>query len=208
VIGVAADVKVQTLGEAPQPFVYLPLTSGHAGLMRLVIRTTGDPDRAVERVRQSVRALDPAVAVFEARSMAHYLDVMLYPYRMAATIGSAFGILALALAGVGLYGVIACGVGERLRELAIRLALGARATALVRATLGETIRAAAVGVGAGALLAFVAGRLLADVLFGISPLDPVTLLWTAGSLVAVLVVAAAGPVRRALRVDPMSLLRQ
>ena len=208
VIGVAADVKVQTLGEAPQPFIYRPLASGHQGLMRLVVRTAGDPDQAVERMRQAVRALDSAVAVFEARSMAHYVDVMLYPYRMAAAIGSAFGVLALALAGVGLYGVIACGVGERLRELAIRLALGARAPALVRATLGETIRAAAVGVGAGALLAFVAGQLLAEVLFGISPLDPVTLLWTAVLLVAVLVVAAAGPVRRALGVDPMSLLRQ
>ena len=95
-----------------------------------------------------------------------------------------------------------------MRELAIRLALEARAAALVRATLGETIRAAAVGVIAGALLAFVAGQLLAEVLFGISPLDPVTLLWTAGLLVSVLVVAAAGPLRRALRVDPMSLLRQ
>ena len=208
VIGVVADVKVQTLGEVPQPFVYRPLASGHAGLMRLVIRTTGDPDRAVERMRQAVRVLDPAVAVFEARSMAHYVDVMLYPYRIAATVGSAFGILALALAGVGLYGVIACGVGERLRELAIRLALGARAGALVRATLEETIRAAAVGVGAGAVLAFVAGQLLAEVLFGISPLDPVTLLSTAASLVVVLGVAAASPVRRALGVDPMSLLRQ
>jgi predicted permease len=208
VIGVAADVKVQTLGEGPQPFVYRPLASGHAGLMRLVVRTAGDPDRVVEQMRQAVREMDPAVAVFEARSMAHYVDVMLYPYRLAATIGSAFGILALALAGVGIYGVIACGVGERLREVAIRLALGAGAAALMKATLGETIRAAAVGVAAGAMLAFVAGQLLADVLFGISPMDPVTLLWTAGLLVAVLVAAAAGPVRRALGVDPMSLLRQ
>jgi putative ABC transport system permease protein len=176
--------------------------------MRLVVRTAGDPDRVVEQMRQAVREMDPAVAVFEARSMAHYVDVMLYPYRLAATIGSAFGILALALAGVGIYGVIACGVGERLREVAIRLALGAGAAALMKATLGETIRAAAVGVAAGAMLAFVAGQLLADVLFGISPMDPVTLLWTAGLLVAVLVAAAAGPVRRALGVDPMSLLRQ
>jgi hypothetical protein len=208
VVGVAADVKVQTLGEAPQPFVYRPLSSGHAGLMRLVVRTTGDPDRTVEDMRRAVRELDPSVAVFEARSMTHYIDVMLYPYRLAAMIGSAFGILALALAGVGLYGVIACGVSERLRELAIRLALGAHASGLVRATLGETIRAAAAGVVAGALLAFVAGQLLADVLFGISPLDPVTLLATAGLLVAVLVAAAAGPLRRALTVAPMSLLRQ
>ncbi len=208
VIGVAADVKVQTLGEAPQPFVYRPLSSGHARLMRLVVRTTGDPDLAVEDMRRAVRELDPSVAVFEARSMTHYVDVTLYPYRLAAMIGSAFGILALALAGVGLYGVISCGVSERLRELAIRLALGAHASGLVRTTLGETIRAAAVGVAAGALLAFVAGQLLADVLFGISPLDPVTLLATAGLLVAVLVAAAAGPLRRALTVAPMSLLRQ
>jgi ABC-type antimicrobial peptide transport system permease subunit len=158
-------------------------------------------------MRRLVRQMDPNVAVFEARTLAGYLDVMLYPYRAAAALGATFGVLAMALAGIGLYGVLACGVTERLREVAIRLALGAQARSVIWTAASETARAAILGTAAGALLALAAGRLLSGVLFGISPFDPITLLATSAALIAVVGLASAGPLRRALRAELMETLR-
>ena len=207
VVGVAADVKVQTLGEPPQPLVYRPLTQGHAGLLRLIVRTPGAPAESIAELRRAVSDLDPAVAVFEARTMSEHLGVMLYPYRLAAGLGSAFGLIAMVLAAIGLYGVLACGVSERLRELAIRLALGAPAATLLRSAAGETARATALAAAIGALMALAAGRLLADFLFGISPFDPVTLAATALILAAVVAAASAGPLKCAIGAEVNSLLR-
>jgi predicted permease len=207
VVGVSADARVQTLGEAPQPFVYLPIQSDRAKLLRLVVRSNGDPAAAVAGLRRQVPAIDPAVAIFEARTMEDYLAVMLYPYRLAASIAAALGVFALALAGIGLYGVFACGVAERLRDLAIRIALGASAGTILRAAAADTLRATVVGTAIGALLALAAGRMLATVLFGISWADPIALGATAVALSMVIAAASAGPIRRALRVAPMSVLR-
>jgi ABC-type antimicrobial peptide transport system permease subunit len=140
--------------------------------------------------------------------MAENLGVMTYPYRLAAGLGGAFGILALLLAAVGLYGVLGCGVSERLRELAIRLALGAPARSIVGSAGAETGRAVAAGVILGAAMAVVAGHLMADVLFGVSPFDAIAMLGTAAVLAAVVAGASAGPLRRALRAEPAELLRQ
>ncbi|HSC26219.1 MAG TPA: ABC transporter permease [Vicinamibacterales bacterium] len=208
VIGVAADVKVQTLGESPQPLVYEPLTSGYTRLLRLVVRTPGDPAPVVGELRRLVRSLDPAVAVFEARTMTDNLSVMLYPYRLSAALGSTFGAIALVLAGIGLYGMLSCGVGERLRELAIRLALGAPAAAIVRTSVAQTAIPVGLGVGVGVVMALGAGQLLSAVLFGISPFDPLALAGTAGILLLVIAAAGATPVRRALRVEPAAILRE
>jgi predicted permease len=207
VVGVAADAKVQTLAEVPEPLVYQPLADGHAGLLRLVVRTTGDPRPTVDALRAAVRGIDARVGVFEARTVGDYLDVMLYPYRLAAAVASVLGLLTLALAAVGLYGLLACGVTERLRELAIRVAIGAGPRAVVRHATAPALGAAVVGSAGGALLAAVAGRLLATVLFGISPFDPWALGGTALVLFVVIAAAAAAPVRRALRLAPMSILR-
>ena len=208
VVGVAADARVQTLAEAPQPFVYLPIQGDRAKLLRLVVRASGDPAAAVAQIRREVPGIDPGVAIFEARTMTDYMGVMLYPYRLAATVAAALGVVALALAGIGLYGVLACGIGERLRELAIRIALGATPATIVRAAAAETMRAAAVGTAIGAGLALAAGQLLAGVLFGISPVDPAALAATSVVIALVIACSSAGPVRRVLRVAPMSILRQ
>jgi predicted permease len=207
VVGVVADVKVQTLGEVPQPFVYVPLVRGQAALQRLVVQASGDPAAAVMEMRKVVRELDPAVAVFEARTMADNLHVMLYPYRAGAAVGSALALIAVVLAGVGLYGVLACGVNERLREIAIRMALGAPAVSLLRTVAAGTVRAIMLGAALGALMAIVAGRLLAGVLFGISPADPPALVLTVALLALVVAAASVGPLTRALRAAPMSMLR-
>jgi predicted permease len=207
VVGVAANVKVQTLGEQPQPQVYRPLAQGHAGLLRLVVRKPASSAASVAELRRAVSDMDPAVAVFEARTMAEHLGVMLYPYRLAAGLGSAFGLIAIVLAAIGLYGVLSCGVSERLRELAIRLALGAPTGTLLRSAASETVRATAIAVALGAIMALAAGRLLADFLFGISPFDPVTLAATGLILAGVVVASSAGPIKRALGAEVNSLLR-
>jgi predicted permease len=207
VVGVAADARVRTLGERPEPLVYQPLSGGESRLLRLVVRASGDPRAAVDAMRRAVRDIDPAVGVFEARTVAGYLDVMLYPYRLAAAVGGWLGLFTLGLAAIGLYGVLACGVSERLRELAIRAALGARPGSIVRDAMRQPLRAAAIGLAAGAAVTFVAGRLLATVLFGISPHDPAALAAGCGVLGLVLAAAAAAPVRRVLRVAPMTVLR-
>jgi predicted permease len=208
VIGIAADARVQTLGEAPEPLIYRPLAGGHSRLLRLIVRAGGDPRAAVDAMRLGVRALDPGVGIFEARAVTDYIDVMLYPYRLAAAIGACLGLFTLGLAAVGLYGVLACGVSERLRELAIRIALGGGPSVVVRAAMRGPLRAAAAGLAAGGVLTIVAGRLLSTVLFGISPFDPAALVTAAGILFLVLAAAAAAPVRRALRLAPMAVLRQ
>jgi predicted permease len=207
VVGVARDVKVQTLGEAAQPFIYEPLRDRRTALVRLVARTAGSADAAAAEMRRAVREFDPSVAVFEAGTMRGHVETMLYPFRLAASVGAAFGLLAMALAAIGLYGVLASGVAERARELAIRLALGAPIVALVRSAAVGTLRAVLVGSAIGALLAFGAGQLLSQVLFGISPTDPIALGGTALALLGVIAAASAGPVRRALRLEPMSLLK-
>lgn len=208
VVGVAADAKVRTLGEPPEPFVYLPMRGGAARLVRLVVQTSRDPGAAAAELRREVALLDPAVAVFEARSMADNLSVMLYPYRLAAGVGAALGLLALVLSGIGLYGLLACGVAESLRDLAIRSALGAGALTIVRTATAEATRATLIGLGAGSALALIAARLLRGVIFGISPVDPLALGGAAAVLALVIALATIGPVRRAIRVAPMSVLRQ
>jgi len=152
-------------------------------------------------------ALDPVVAIFEARTMTEYLGMMRYPYRVAASLATLLAGFALVLAGVGLYGVLACGIAERLRELAIRIALGAAPGSIVRAAAAGTVRATLIGTLGGAGLALVVGRLLAGVLFGISGSDPAALAVTAGIVVAVVAGSSFAPVRRVLRVAPMSILR-
>jgi ABC-type antimicrobial peptide transport system permease subunit len=159
-------------------------------------------------MRRAVAQLDPAVAVFESRTMSEHLGVMLYPYRLAAALGSAFGAMAIVLAAIGLYGVLSCGVSERLRELAIRLALGAPARTLLRSAAGETVRATVLAVAIGALMALAAGQLLADFLFGISPFDPITLVATILVLAGVVALASIAPLKRAVGVEVASLLRQ
>ena len=174
----------------------------------MVVRTRASTERTVAALRETVRAIDPSAGVFEARTMAQNLEVMIYPYRLAAGLGTAFSVLAVLLAGVGLYGVLACGVSERLRELAIRLALGASPGAIVRSAGAETGRAVAAGLILGLAMATATGYLMADVLFGISPFDAPAMIGTAAVLAAVVAGASAGPLRRALRAQPAELLRQ
>jgi len=208
VIGVAGDTKVQTLGERPETFIYRSFDGRHARLLRFIARGSGSPDVMVEEMRRAVSAINPRVAIFEARTMSQQLDVMLYPYRMAAGVSSALGLFGLLLAAIGLYGVVAFGVARRTREFGIRMALGARAVDVIRLVVGESMRVVSVGLVLGLVLALAIARLLAGVLFGIAPGDPLTMISVPILLALVTLAASVIPARRATRVNPSVALRQ
>lgn len=208
IVGIAANVKVQTLGERPTPFVYQPLGAGYAGLLRLVVRTTGSPALVESQLRREVAAIDPNVAVFESMTMSRHLDTMLYPFRLAAQISTLLGSFGLLLACVGLYGVVAFGVARRTREFGIRMALGARAQDVVQLVMGGSARVVAIGLGIGLLLATAVGQLISGFLFGIGGSDPLTVIAVLVTLVAVSALASYVPARRATRVNPAVALRE
>ena len=188
VVGVAANAKVRSLGEDPQPFVYLPIES-YTGMLHLVTSASQDPAAVVAAFRDQVRQLDDDVAVFQSVTMSEHLSLMLFPFRMAAAVSAALGLLALTLAGVGLYGVVSYGVARRTREMGVRMALGANARDVVRLVVGEGMRVVIMGMAVGIALAFGATRLLSSVLFGISASDPFTFTMTPAVLAAVALAA-------------------
>jgi hypothetical protein len=208
VIGIAGDTKVQTLGESPQLFLYLPFDARYARLLRLIVRTNGDPAGLVPQFRREIAALDPAVGIFEARTLTDHLDTMLFPYRAAAGLASVLGLFGLLVAALGLYGVVAFGVAQRTREFGIRMALGARSGDVLRQVLRESLRVVLIAAGFGLALALGVGQLLRSILFGIGPGDPLTMVTVTLLLAAVALFASWLPARRATMVAPAEVLRE
>ena len=208
VIGVAANVKVQTLGELPQSVIYRPIEAGRTQLLRIVARGTDDAEALERGMRREVSALDPNVAIFEGTTMAKHLDAMLFPFRLAARVSTAMGLFGLLLASVGLYGVVAYGVARRTREIGIRMALGARSSDVLRLVLAGSLRAVAIGLAIGLCLALAIGRLVAGFLFGIGGNDPLTVGGIIVTLATVSAAAALAPAHRATRVHPSVALRE
>jgi predicted permease len=213
VVGVTRDGKYNTLGEEPLPFFYLPLLQHHDSVRRavepasLVVRTTGDPRSAAPAVRQAVQALDPRVPVQGARLLVEHLGVSLLPSRVAGWMLGLFGLLGLALASLGLYGVVSQAVSRRHREIGVRIALGADRREVMRLIVGEGMTLVGIGLGVGLVLSLAATRLLTSLLYGLSPTDPLTFLGVCLLLAAVAFLASYVPARRATRIDPIAALR-
>jgi len=159
-------------------------------------------------VREAVRAFDRHLPVIEVMPMRQYADTGLLPQRIAAALAASLGGVALLLAAVGVYGVTAYSVASRTREIGLRVALGADRGRIRRRVLGQALRIAAVGGAIGVAAAAGLSRLLSSLLFGVSPLDPLSFGLTAASLVAVVTAASLVPAERAARLDPMAALRQ
>jgi predicted permease len=208
VVGVVGDVKVQSLGEPPQRFIYLPASGREARLLRVIARGPTEASALVERLRREVTTLDPQVAVFESRTMADHLDVMLFPYRIAASVGGVLGAFGLLLAALGLHGVVSFGVAQRRKELGIRMALGARAADVVRLVLGDHLRVVIIGAVVGLALSLALARVMQAALLGIGPSDPITFVAVVAVLGGVALGASYAPARRATRVEPAVTLRQ
>ena len=209
IVGVVADHKVRSVGEDPRAFVHFPFAQrGNTSAYVLARAERGDGDPLVASLRRLALELDPELALTQTTTLAEFQAVTLYPVRMGATLLGAFGLLALALAGVGLYGVLAYAVARRQRELGIRLAVGAHPARLLRLVVGRGLRLLAVGLVAGLAVAAAATRLLSGALHGVSALDPVAFGAAAGILLLAGAAANVIPAARAARTDPAVVLRE
>jgi predicted permease len=207
IVGVARDSKYRTLGEAQRPFVYSPLAQNHETGMALHVRTIGDPSSVAGAVRREVQTLDQNLPVTNLQPMRDVLGSSLFAARMGAVLLAIFGLLALLLAGVGLYGVMSYTVSRRTREIGIRMALGAQTGNVLRLVLKEGMALVGGGVAAGLIVAAAVTRLLASFLYGVSPLDATTFVAIPVVLALVALLASYLPARRAAKVDPMIALR-
>ena len=205
VIGVVADYKVDTPGERPKPYIHLPLGRQDT-FANFIVRTSVAANGVVPVLQRELRVLDPELVFLDRGTMRDLADVRLFPVRAGAWLIGAFGALALVVAAVGLYGVIAYSVSRRVREIGIRKALGAQSGQLVGMVLGEGMLLVAIGGVIGAILAAGMARFLSSVLF-VGPFDAVSFAIAFGVLGFVALLANAVPARRAARVDPMVALR-
>ena len=207
VVGVAANINVRARGEAPRFLVYLPYAQVDTRNFTVVARTSANPAQTALALRTAGRELDPELMATDALSMARYLSDSLLAYRLGAFLLSAFGVLALLLAAIGMYGVVSYAVATRTREVGIRMALGADAPAVARLLTTSGARLVVIGGAIGLALALLVSRLLSGLLFGIETFDPVTFVAAPLVLVATALLAAYVPARRVSRVDPVAALR-
>ena len=209
VVGVVADVGLQNLRDQSPPQLYVPMAQFPSTGLEYIVARIGDADprEVATRMRAALRGAHPAMETIDVRPMTELLAPEVRPFRLGATMFGVLGLLALLLAGVGLYAVISFGVTRRTRELGIRAALGAGANDVLGLVMGEGLRLTIVGVTVGLVLSSALGRVVESLLFGTSARDPVVFSVVSGTLVAVSALAAAVPAWRAARVDPMTALR-
>ena len=207
IVGVAADGKYNSLGEAAQPAVYQPMFRDYHTSPALVARTTGDPKAAIAALRGELQTLDSTLPTYNARTLTDHLDVPLFPYRMAAVVLGSFGVLAVMLAAIGIYGVMSYVVAGRTREVGVRVALGAARADVLWLIMKQGMSLAVIGLAGGLLIGFVAARLIVKLLFGVNPTDPITFVGVTVLLGLVAGLACYIPARRATKVDPLVALR-
>jgi putative ABC transport system permease protein len=207
VVGLVADMRHHDPAVAPTPAYYVPAARGVWGAMTLVVRTAMASDQTAARVRAAVARLDPALPVFDVRSLGSFVRARTAPQRLTALTLVAFGTLAVVLAGLGLYGLLAYSARQRRREHAIRLAFGATPADLRRAALLDGGRLVLAGLTLGLVATAAVTRVMQSLLAGISPTDPAALLGAAAVLTIVASLACWLPARRAARVDPAGALR-
>jgi ABC-type antimicrobial peptide transport system permease subunit len=206
VVGVAQDALRQSLdGEVMQ--YYVPLDQARPSLRALFIRTRGDPHLAVLQIRQTVQNLRPRLPFADMRALEELMAPYTRPWRLGASLFTAFGVLALLLAGIGLYSLIAYNVTQRAQEMSVRLALGARSTHVLGLVLGDAGRLVGVGLVLGISGALALANLAEPLLFRVSAHDPAVLLGSAAVLLLSGLLATLLPARRALRLDPLRALK-
>ena len=204
IIGVVKDAKYNSLRREIDPTMYVPLTSQQAVWE---VRTAGDPHAIIPTVRNLISQIDPGLPMINPKTEAEHVEALLLQERIMAQLSSFFGVVALLLCCAGLYGLLSYEVSRRTREIGIRMALGARRRNLIRLVVGQGVVLAAVGGLVGVAGAIAVGKLLTKLLFGVKAADPTTLISIVILLIAVALLAAFVPARRATRVDPMVALR-
>jgi putative ABC transport system permease protein len=209
VIAVVKDIKYHSLSESPQPFLYLPMQQAwepNTGI-GLLVRTEGAPEQIVPALQRELRSADPSVNLDVVFALSDFISASWFVQKVAASLLGVLGTLALLLAALGLFSVMAHTVAQRTQEIGIRMALGAQVMDVFRPVLGQALRLTMVGVGIGLALSFALTRLVASQLLGVSATDPLTFVGVSCLLCAVALAASYLPARRATRVDPMVALR-
>jgi len=206
VVGVVENVKLTSLEEEATPQVYVPQSQFAYPGLALVVRTSGNPRNAIETVRAAVREVSPQLTIKDIRTFSDVVSLSLARQRFSMTLIGAFAMLALTLAVVGLYGVLSLLVGQRSREIGVRLALGASRQDVMRLVVWEGGRIAGIGVIIGVLGALAMTRLLASMVYEIGTRDLVTFVGATAIVAIVSLGAAVFPARRASRLDPNAAL--
>ena len=207
VIGVARTGKYRSFREQPLPYIYVPYDQQYRTRMTLVVRATGNPATILPAVRAEVQRLNKNVPLYNVKTLTEHLGVALARERMIATLVGLFGLLALLLAAVGIYGLMAHSVSERVREIGIRMALGAQKRDILLLVLGHSLLLSLIGLVAGVVSTLVFTRLISSLLYEVSPTDSVSFVTAALTLTGVMLLASYIPARRAADVDPMVALR-
>jgi putative ABC transport system permease protein len=207
VIGVAADIKLQSLGETAQPLLYVPVRQYPHPELTLHVRVNGSQDTAMAAVRRLVESVDANMPIVQLQTMDDAMAFSLVPARIAIRVLASSGAVTLLLTLGGVYGVLAYVAAQRRRDLAVRAALGASPSALVRFVLRDAVRLTAIGLGVGLPFVLASVRAIRFLLFGLGNLTPLAISGVAVMLAAVAVAAGYLPARRVLRADPMPVLR-
>jgi ABC-type lipoprotein release transport system permease subunit len=209
IVGIVQDTRHRNLREPAPRMAYVPLAQAEEppGLLTAVVRTAQDPRSHEAAVRDTVRHVSPDLVISYVRTLEEQVDASLVRERVLAALSTGFGVLALVLACVGLYGVVSYGVTRRAREIGIRIALGAQRAALQWQVIRETLTVSAAGIIIGLIAALVTTNLVSAFLFGLSPRDPFTLVASVLVLLATSLVAAYLPARRAAAIDPIRVLK-
>jgi len=208
VVGVVHDSKYNKLDEVKVPFLFLPYTQHWRSEVILLVRTTGDAAQLATTIRRELHALDANLPNPTVTTLQQATAVVLLPQRVAVMVTGFLGIAGLALAGIGLYGVISFSAAQRTREIGVRVALGAGRRDVLKLVVGEGMSLVGIGMGIGLVLALIATRALTSFLFGVSPLDVFTFVVVAAVLSVTALLASYLPARRAAVVDPVVALRQ
>ena len=207
IVGVVANHTLNTVGETAQPAIYLSATQRPSGYNVIVARTATNDAALVSLMRETLLGLEPDLLLMESQTMTTQIQGMLLPVRVAAALVTGFSGLGLALAAVGLYGIIAFSVAQRTREIGIRMAVGARPGTVVRLVLRQGLALVAIGLAVGAVLGALATQIVAGMLYGVSVADPMAWGAAAAVLLGAAMLANAVPAYRAVRIDPVRALR-
>jgi ABC-type antimicrobial peptide transport system permease subunit len=207
IVGVVKDARYESVTEQWQPMAYYPHTQRSQPLDNFVVRFSGSPDAVIPQVRQVIKQVNGSLPVDEVVSLSDHIGRSLVPQKLIARLASFFGLLAMLLACVGLYGVLSYAVERRTNEIGIRVALGAQSRNVLSLILREALVLVVVGVGVGLLAVFATTRFALTLLFGLTPTDPLSLSLAALLLLVVAMIAGYIPARRATKVEPLVALR-
>jgi predicted permease len=208
IVGIARTANYSTLAEPPQTCIYVPLEQNYSDAMTLYVRSRRDPQQIMLAVQREVRAAGPGIMVNDIRTGRTIMDNGLFQAKVAVMLLGVFGLLALGLASVGLYGIMAYSVQQRTREIGVRMALGASQGTVLRLILKRGLTMVGIGMALGFAAALFAGRLLERALYGISATDSLSVAGAGLLLLTVAFLACYMPGLAASRVDPLTALRQ